>query len=177
MIHFWAVILFLANAPITILLSISTQEAALLSTLTFNYFFCNNYNFFQISTLTFLNLNIKMKKGLKTHIWGPNKKKKEKSKQKHRSQVRGLLTNTWFLGGGKPVQTQSQFEFFFFALSSKSSSFQTWCSLRFVFQCHNTIEICIKQNSLFWWRTADRAYKEEIWGFLRTALTFTVWSL
>ena len=42
-----------------------------------------------------------MKKGLKTHIWGPNKKK-EKSKQKHRSQVRELLTNTWFLGGDKP---------------------------------------------------------------------------
>ena len=53
-----------------------------------------------------------MKKGLKTHIWGPNKKK-EKSKQKHRSQVRELLTNTWFLGGDKPVQTQSQFEIFF----------------------------------------------------------------
>ena len=120
--------------------------------------------FFQKSTLTFLNLNIKMKKGLKTHIWGPNKKK-EKSKQKHRSQVRELLTNTWFLGGDKPVQTQSQFEFFFFAFSSKSSSFRTWCSLRFVDQCHKTQEICIKQNSLFWWRTADRTYKEEIWRF------------
>ena len=50
-----------------------------------------------------------MKKGLKTHIWGPNKKK-EKSKQKHRSQVRELLTNTWFLGGDKPHTLSSLYD-------------------------------------------------------------------
>ena len=51
-----------------------------------------------------------MKKGLKTHIFGV--KKKEKSKQKHRSQVREFLTNKCFFRGDKPVQKQSQFEFF-----------------------------------------------------------------
>ena len=107
--------------------------------------------------------------------WAQKKKKENYTfKMLSESQSRHHVT---FLRSCDQYRHTLNLRFFFLAFSCKSSSFQTSFTFRFVVKSNKTREINIKQNSLFWWRAADRAEKEQFWRFLRTPLAFTVLSL